>query len=595
MPYMSADELIHMTQQYNRLRSIKRIVQIDEQRYELLYQSVVDKFAEIVQLMPASQAHHHAVPGGLFIHTLEVVEQALTLRQKYKLPMFATQEVQEAERHLWTYAIFVAAILHDVGKRLTLCRFVLKDKDKDKNIIEPFSANAEKLKGKQYQIIFHDSKYHALHEQIGLVFVGALLPKIAQDFLLPRLHIMREIMGYIHDDEATEGVIGKILKEADQLSTGQSLAHSSNRKFPGANAENIGERLMTQLRSLLAANYFVVNKINASIYTSGDFTYAVSKIMADSLRDTLSEAGIKDIPTDNNRIFDIFGEYGFAELNDKGQVMHFISREMGGNVQTFSVLKFQTAKLFRMLPQPFAGQIVEVSSKKAEPIFEKTNNQAIATITETVIPTTSPEPVLATSPSNLVETISHDAQEYNISHHTETATKIPKTETEKTYLAAVHTEVAQKIPISQTDYSNLPAKELLAEQFLDWLRDNFRSKKIIINASSGMVQKVRYKDREVIAVVTPRTFIEFGMTLGLEKHKRTAEIIQQSIHAKKLNIPAPRGQIHNYKIRKSQNNPLGGNAKICHYLFNIETLTQGNADIESIINGVKVNENLDEA
>lgn len=260
LPVLDADALITLTGQQGRLRKIQRIVKINDQRYQILYQGVIEKFAELVQLIPASQAHHHAVPGGLFIHTLEVLEYALTFRQQYKLPLFAPQEIQDKERYLWTYAVFAAVLLHDVGKRLTLCQLKLESGQ----LLDPFT---EKLPLNQYyNIDFHSSKYHILHEKIGLLFAGWLFPPVAQNFLFPRLHIMREIMAYVHDDELNDGIIGKIIREADQKSTGKSLAHQDSRKFKGANMENMGERLMTQLRLLIASNHFVVNKSNGNVY-----------------------------------------------------------------------------------------------------------------------------------------------------------------------------------------------------------------------------------------------------------------------------------------------------------------------------------------
>ena len=71
LPVLSARALIDLTGQYSRLAHIRRIVQIDDVTYQTLYQDTIERFAELVQLMPASQAHHHAVPGGLFVHTLE--------------------------------------------------------------------------------------------------------------------------------------------------------------------------------------------------------------------------------------------------------------------------------------------------------------------------------------------------------------------------------------------------------------------------------------------------------------------------------------------------------------------------------------------
>ena len=108
LPVLSARALIDLTGQYSRLAHIRRIVQIDDATYQSLYQETLERFAVLVQLMPASQAHHHAVPGGMFVHTLEVLEFALTLRRQYKLPQFASEKQQEDERHLWTYAVFLA-------------------------------------------------------------------------------------------------------------------------------------------------------------------------------------------------------------------------------------------------------------------------------------------------------------------------------------------------------------------------------------------------------------------------------------------------------------------------------------------------------
>ena len=307
LPLLSARGLIELTGQYGRLAHIKRIVQIDDATWQMLYQEVIERFAGLVQLMPASQAHHHAVPGGLFVHTLEVLEYALTGRQQYKLPLFASEKQQEDERHLWTYAVFLAAILHDVGKRLTLCRLILDDGRE----LPPFSGDPATLAGRHYRIVFNDPKYHALHEQIGLAFAGHLLPPLAQDFILPRLHVMQQLMGHIHGNPDAADIIGKIVREADQKSTGESLQHIPARQFKGATLENIGERLMTRLRHLLADNRFAINTRNGNVYTTGDYysgyTWILGKTLADTLRQSLIEDGQTDIPHDNNRIFDIFG------------------------------------------------------------------------------------------------------------------------------------------------------------------------------------------------------------------------------------------------------------------------------------------------
>lgn len=582
LPVLDANGLIQLTAQQGRLRNIRRIVKIDDKRYQILYQDVIEKYAELVQLMPASQAHHHAVPGGLFIHTLEVLELALTYRHQYKLPMFAPQEVQDKERYVWTYAVFVAVLLHDVGKRLTLCHFELDNG----MLLEPFT---EKLPLNQhYRIVFLDSKYHLLHEKIGLVFVSWLLPPIAQNFLLPRLHIMREIMAYVHGEEHHDGIIGKIIREADRTSTGRSLAHTDSRKFKGANLENMGERLMTQLRMLLASHHFAINKSNGNVYTSHDgHTYIISKTLADELRKTLQEDGKTDIPGDNNRIFDILQEHGFAETNDKGTVMHYIRRTLQGKTQTFSVLKFKTLKLFSVLPQPFEGDIVEVDSKnddlpyaaKSLPEAGNQNSHRPEAVMNEHVNAETGNGARTTVAAILDDDPFAETENDNM----------PNTATERQDEAVTADPKAESGQQTNQDEAGID----LAAKFLEWCHNKIRNKDIVINQSSGVIQKVRYKDRDVIAVVTPRIFLMFGTAeLGLPSHKSTAERIQKAIHAKKLNLPGPRGQIHRYKIKKSENNGLGENKGIHHYLFEIDKFCMDKQDVIEIISKVKNNENL---
>ena len=687
---MTAEELIAFTKQQGRLRNIKRIVQMDDVRYKILYQDVIERFAELVQLMPASQAHHHAVPGGLFVHTLEVMEYALSLRQQYKLPLLAAQEIQEAQRHVWTYAIFAAAILHDVGKRLTLGRFVWVDKE---GYLEPFVSDIPKLKGRLYQILFHETKYHQLHEQLGLAFAAYLFPTVGLDFLFSQLHIMQELMAYIHEDASHDGAIGRILRAADQSSTGQSLAHSDSRKFSGANLENIGERLMTQLRRLLAGNHFVINRSNGNVYTSEDkrYTYIMSKTLGDELRNTMAELGQTDIPGDNNRIFDILQEYGFAEANpDTGQVIHYIRRIWQDKIHVFSVIKFSSGKLFRVEPPDFAGgEIKEVpkpgSIQITEPLApvppssQQTEPTAIPTepyhAPKTAPPSHEEFPPASKAPEkkpgtdkttvfpvpvNIQEGATQAASATPISNSLSEPNEDPFAETGMNTVSAsatgdgtiVETAIIDDVPTHAADATHIPvpvmdsplhatdiqsggsrsdaviddvpvasaSKPIIpsgteeskvekpapakkpktdivdGELFLAWCREKVKTRAIVINESNSMMNKIAYKNGYAIGVVSPRIFMEYGQEeLGLPREKATAEKIQRAIHQKKLHIPGHRGQLHKYRLKRSEDAPLNGHAQLYLYLFKPEIFMGDDEEVREILERVQVNTNLETA
>lgn len=595
LPVLTAEQLIHFTAQQNRLRSIKRIIKIDDRHFDILYLGVIHQFAEMVQLMPASQAHHHAVPGGLFIHTLEVIENAMRLRQQYKLPAFAEQEVQERERHVWTYAIFTAAILHDIGKRLTMCIFIRDDGKVHSAFDAPLSTTA----CKHYKLIFQDPKYYALHDVIGLSLID-ILPPIGKTFLFEHLHIIKEMIAYIHGDKANAGMIGEIISKADQQSTGQSLAHISTRKFKGASLENIGERLMTQLRQMIASNNFVINKNNANIYVSKDgYTYCIAKVIVDAIRDEMSKNNDVDIPHDNNRIFDIFQEYGFAETNSRtGKSIHTICLYHNGTTRVFTVLKFVTSKLFRVEPKVFEGVIEEVASKTAvQSISDATEQKAekSETAQSNNHPATAPEKT-ATEPQiqpskASTKAGSNDDLLSELLQSSEPSHSMPDMPPPKLSTPINNTPPKSNKPKAPPQKAGANP---LAYQFLQWCRDNIKDKSIIVNESNGMIQKVNYKGSPVIAVVTPRIFYEFATVIEMKnpKDKSSFAKIQSAIHKEKLNIPGPQGQIHMYKIKKSHNNPMNGNIKIRHYLFEIEKFADGDSEFMELIETIPVNSNL---
>lgn len=592
LPILTAEELIRFTGQQNRIRSIKRIIKIDDRHFQVLYLDVIHRFAELVQLMPASQAHHHAVPGGLFIHTLEVIEQAMILRQQYKLPAFVEQEVQERERHAWTYAVFTAAILHDIGKRLSMCVFIRDDGQVHSAFETPLAQTA----CRHYKLLFQDPKYYVLHEVLGLALID-ILPPIGKTFLFKHLNIVKEMLAYIHGDKHQSGMIGEIIRQADQQSTGRSLAHTASRKFKGASLENLGERLMTQLRQLIASNHFVINQANANIYVSKDgYAYCVAKVIVDGIRNAMNQQGEDDIPSDNNRIFDTLQEYGFAETNAKnGKSIHTICLYHNGSTRTFTVLKFATRKLFRTEPTPFEGVIEEVANKAAvktstatPPVTETTNttNEATSNASTEAIP----ELPISNNNDLLGELLNLPELSGSDNEATPTASDNDKAQTPQQNQANSPQATAENTPENTTKVS----QNNLAYQFLAWCRAKVKDKTIVINESNGMIQKVNHKGSPVIAVVTPRIFYEYAAEIGLNnpKDKRSFAKIQSAIHKEKLNIVNATGQIHIYKIKKSLNNPMNGNIKIRHYLFEVEKFADGDTEFAAIIDKIGVNGNL---
>lgn|SRR5690606_2909090 len=56
-------------------------------QFALFYLAPLERYAELVQQFPASESHHHAYPGGMLDHGLEIVAYALKLRQSHLPPV----------------------------------------------------------------------------------------------------------------------------------------------------------------------------------------------------------------------------------------------------------------------------------------------------------------------------------------------------------------------------------------------------------------------------------------------------------------------------------------------------------------------------
>ncbi|GAB6046492.1 hypothetical protein JCM19379_03140 [Methyloparacoccus murrellii] len=65
---------------------------LSRRQFRSLYLAPLERYAELVKAFPASEAHHHAWPGGMRDHGLEIVAYALKLRQSHLLPAGATPE-----------------------------------------------------------------------------------------------------------------------------------------------------------------------------------------------------------------------------------------------------------------------------------------------------------------------------------------------------------------------------------------------------------------------------------------------------------------------------------------------------------------------
>ena len=168
LPILCANDLLSKLGIESAISEWRALSGLDNKVFDLLFLEPLRTFAEAVQLAPASEAHHHCGVGGLLKHTADVITIALKKRRGYQLPVGGSITDINHQRHLWTYGVFVACLLHDIGKLSANIRLVLILKDGSEKYWTPHDEPLVTLKQIQfYHIQFEKTPYH-YHHQIAL-------------------------------------------------------------------------------------------------------------------------------------------------------------------------------------------------------------------------------------------------------------------------------------------------------------------------------------------------------------------------------------------------------------------------------------------
>ena len=243
---LPAEELLHPYKYLINL--IHQQVGVPKTHWEEIYLKFIHNFAEQVQLLPASESHHHAGAGGLLTHSLEAGLNALKIRQGKMLPVGSSSEVIEEQKELWSYAVFTAAMLHDVGKPLTDQTITIISETPER-ILYPLT---EKLSmNDEYKIEFRRGRKYRSHENIALLLAPKIVPIAGLNWIASNQDVLDDWTFCLTGRKNEANTLGELVTQADQISTAQNLTGSENISLPSAKTIPLAQRLRTALIYLL--------------------------------------------------------------------------------------------------------------------------------------------------------------------------------------------------------------------------------------------------------------------------------------------------------------------------------------------------------
>lgn len=357
-PVHEADDLLSVSHRRARIDELRTLVSVPAAHFNRLYFAALRSYADYVQLLPASEAHHHAGEGGMLDHGMEVAVMALRLRRAYLLPTGAEPEIIASKAELWSYAVFIAALLHDIGKSLINHRITLHKADGEECGV--WNPLAGPMRAVGYKVEFIRDRSYRFHERLPPLVAHHIIPGIGLAWLGSDHEVLSTWLASLSGHHEQAGVLADIVGQADQASVASNLGAGDTSRFSAARQIPLQQKLMTSLRLLLENQVLPLNRNGAAGWLVGDDLWLVSKRTADALRDHLSEEGHNGIPTRNDRLFDVLQEHGILTQNN-GQAIWRAEVSGSGWAHVLTLLRIPVSKIWPQesaRPVPFDGQVI---------------------------------------------------------------------------------------------------------------------------------------------------------------------------------------------------------------------------------------------
>ncbi|TEE52642.1 relaxase [Pseudomonas aeruginosa] len=276
LPPLSSMELLGTPRRRQLLENIWQRASLSKQQFEEIYRRPLANYAELVQQLPASENHHHAHPGGMIDHGLEIVAYALKVRQTYLLPIGAAPESQSAQAEAWSAAAAYGALAHDIGKIVVDLQVELQDG----STWHPWNGPINQ----PYRFKYVKSREYQLHGAASALLIHQLLPRTALDWLSRFPELWAQLIYLFAGQYEHAGILGEIIVKADQASVAQELGGNPDRAL-AAPKQSLQRQLADGLR-FLVKDKFKLNQPSGPSdgWLTQDALWLVSKPAADQLR-----------------------------------------------------------------------------------------------------------------------------------------------------------------------------------------------------------------------------------------------------------------------------------------------------------------------
>lgn len=502
---LSAESLLAASHRKRLLERIWQYTALSPLQFEQLYLEPIRRYATYVQQLPASESHHHAYPGGMLDHGLELVACSLKLRQSYLLPSGAAPEDQAAQADAWSAAIAYGALLHDVGK-------IAVDLQVEYQNGEGWHPWHGPL-NQPYRFRYHPERNYQLHSAAaGLLYTQILTPALL-DWLSSYPTLWGQLLSLLADHYELAGTLGELVLQADRVSTAQNIG-ANPAKALQAPKHSLQHHLLTGLRHLIK-NEFKLNQPGAAGWLTGDHLWLVSKTATDKLRAYLLAQSVDGIPSSNIALFDELQSHGLVDATTEGKAVWSAVVTDGDWQHRFTFLRLRPGLIWADEPRPdrFSG--------KVEPLID-------GSLTTGETNELSPDRHPAAPKVNQPVAVLRDQKFDNLDDLIE--------------MLQVQGEHESGSGAEKTRSATARPENAVGLAFLEWLRQGVHSHRLVINDSRAKIHTVN----DTFFLVSPGIFQRYAAEhpelVGRDTASDTWRWVQRQFEKLEVHKRQPNGQ-----------------------------------------------------
>lgn len=506
----SVASLLSTARRQKLLEHIWQRTSLSRKHFASLFLAPLQRYADLVQQFPASEAHHHAYPGGMLDHGLEIVAYALKLRQSYLLPSGTKPEDQVVQAEAWTAAIAYAALLHDIGK----IAVDLHVEHADGSIWHPWHGPL----ARPYRFRYRQDREYRLHNAATSLLYRQVLDDEILDWLSPFPPLWSALLYVLAGQYEHAGVLGELVIQADRASVAQALGGNPARAM-AAPKHALQRKLLDGLRYLLKEELKLNQPQASDGWLTQDSLWLVSKTVSDKLRAHLLAQGIEGIPANNTAVFNVLQDHGMLQPTTDGKAIWraTVTSDAGWS-HTFTLLRLAPALIWEgdERPEPFTGIVVievEPNDAPAAPSTDSSDTSPVlnATPASRVAPTVdSVDALLA-----LLSTSDTEPTEQKPAAEPSRANDIGGPSALSVEDDPAPPPASARPPHSNNESSREPPS---GEHFMAWLRQRVQSRKLIINDAKALAHTVA----DTAFLVSPGVFQRYA-----QEHPYTATLAKQ--------------------------------------------------------------------